>query len=215
MIASARSVRLPHIRALLFDLGGVLIDIDFGRVTARWATHAGVNEDAMPADLRDWLIDDPIYAAYECGRIGTQAFFQHLRKLLELPLDDAQLLDGWNAVLVGERSGVRPLLLNAARHRPLYLFSNTNAAHHAVWANDYATMLAPFTRQFVSHELGLRKPDTPAFHAVAETLGLAPAEILFFDDTPENVRGANAAGMPARRVRGNQDIAAALAELTG
>lgn len=214
-MAPAPPQRLNRVRALLFDLGGVLIDIDFRRVTARWAAHAGVDEEALPADLRDRLIDDPIYAAYECGRLGTQAFFRHLRKLLELPLDDAQLLDGWNAVLVAERSGIRPLLLNAARHRPLYLFSNTNAAHHAVWANDYAAMLAPFTRQFVSHVLGLRKPDTPAFHAVAETLGLAPEEILFFDDTPDNVRGAIEAGMPARLVHGNQDIADALAELTG
>lgn len=205
--------RSGRVQALLFDLGGVLIDIDFRRVTARWAAHAGIDEAALPPDLRGRLTQDPLYAAYECGRIGTGAFFDHLRRLLGLPLTDAQLLDGWNAVLVGERAGIRDILADAASRHPLFLFSNTNAAHHAIWTDAYAEMLAPFTHQFVSHTLGLRKPDAPAFLAVARALGLPPESILFFDDTPENVHGAAAIGMPARLVRGSGDIAAALDDL--
>jgi len=119
---------------------------------------------------------------------------------------DAELAAGWNALFVGEIAETTRLVAQAAARMPVHLFSNTNAVHEAAWSRDYAQALRPFRRRFVSHEMGLRKPDRAAFEHVAREIGLPLGAILFFDDTESNVLGARAAGMPAVHVRSPQDV---------
>src|SRR5262249_42098969 len=95
---------------------------------------------------------------------------------------------------------------------PCYAFTNTNATHMDAWSALYPAVLHAFDRVFASHEIGLRKPERAAFEHVCSELGLAPASILFFDDLPENVHGARAAGLEAILVRSPADVAAALRE---
>ena len=90
--------------------------------------------------------------------------------------------------------------------------SNTNPTHEAVWRARYSEALAPFQEIYVSSTIGQRKPDVTAYHWVAESMGLAPAEILFLDDTPENVDGAVRAGLQVRWIQSEADVVAALAE---
>lgn len=200
---------LPRVEVLLFDLGGVLIDIDGQRVFAHWARCAGVDA----ATLRSRFAMDEAYHQFERGELDAAAYFATLRIRLGIDIPDADFLAGWNAMLVGEKSGIRAVLARAAAQHPLYLFSNTNSVHHAVWGADYATMLSPFARLFVSSEIGRRKPEPAAFHYVAEAIGRPPENILFFDDSAENVDGARAVGMPAVHVSRTQDIIDVLAHL--
>lgn len=200
---------LPKVEALLFDLGGVLIDIDGRRVFAHWARCAGVDA----AILRSRFAVDEAYRQFERGELDIPTYFAALRARLGIDLSDADFLAGWNAMLVGEKTGIREVLAQAAKHHPLYLFSNTNSAHHAVWGCDYAAMLSPFARLFVSSEIGRRKPEAEAFAYVAEAIGRPPENILFFDDAAENVEGARAVGMPAVHVTCTQDIIDVLAAL--
>lgn len=102
------------------------------------------------------------------------------------------------------------MLATAARHLPLYAFTNSNPTHQREWSARYAAELSSFRDIFVSSDLGLRKPDRAAFAAVAGRTGFRPAEILFFDDTAENVTGARAAGLQAVLVRSSGDIRSAL-----
>jgi HAD superfamily hydrolase (TIGR01509 family) len=97
-----------------------------------------------------------------------------------------------------------------AARMPQYLFSNTNAMHHERWSQRYAGELAPLRAHFVSHRMGLRKPDPAAFAHVAREIVVPPAQILFFDDTAANVEGARAAGLQAVHVRSPEDVAQAL-----
>jgi HAD superfamily hydrolase (TIGR01509 family) len=104
-------------------------------------------------------------------------------------------------------------LAAAGQHLPLYAFTNSNPTHQREWAARYAGELSAFRDIYVSSELGLRKPDRAAFTAVAGRTGFRPAEILFFDDTAENVTGAQAAGLQAVLVRSSNDIRSALQHL--
>ncbi|TAN54220.1 MAG: HAD family phosphatase [Betaproteobacteria bacterium] len=192
--------------ALLFDLGGVLLEIDFTRAFAAWAAAAGVPAEALA--LR--FSFDSAYAAHERGEISAREYFASLRHALGIELSDAQFLAGWNAIIVDEIPGVRALLATAARRWTLHLFSNTGEAHRNLWAPRYRSLLHPFSRRFLSCEIGLRKPDPAAFAHVARAIGLAPQRIAFFDDTAENVAGARAAGLRAFHVRAPRDVAAAL-----
>jgi putative hydrolase of the HAD superfamily len=195
--------------ALLFDLGGVIIEIDFGRAFAHWAGRAGVEAAALQ---ERWRMDDP-YAQHEIGRIDAPGYFASLRDSLGIDLPDAEFEAGWQSIFLREVPGIRPVLEAAAKRWPLYLFSNTNVSHHRHWSSRYGDVLAYFQRIFVSNELGKRKPDPVAFHAVAQAIDVPPERILFFDDTLSNVEGALAVGMQAVHVKSVADTERAIARL--
>lgn len=197
------------VEALLFDFGNVVVDIDFDRVTARWAQHAGCSAQAVLARYSH----DDAYKRHECGDIDINQYFAALRGSLGIEISDAQFLDGWNAVFGGVIPGIEEQLRAAAARRPVYLFSNTNPAHEAFWVPAYAEVLEPFRKLYVSSTIGLRKPERAAFDHVARDIGVAPGRILFFDDALENVEGARRAGLQAVHVRSNDDVAKALADL--
>lgn len=196
----------PKIEALLFDLGGVIIDIDFERVWSRWARDAGCAVEG----LRRSIGRDETYLRYECGEIPLEDYFTYLRGAMNVRLTDDQLLSGWNEIFVGEMAGIAGLLAALEPHIPLYAFSNTNGAHEAVWSVRFADVLQRFRKVFVSSTMGLRKPDRASFDHVVKEMGVPAASVLFFDDTLENVEGARAAGLRAEQTRRTAEIEDAL-----
>jgi putative hydrolase of the HAD superfamily len=196
------------IDALLFDLGGVVIEIDFGRAFARWA-GAGGQVDA----IRSRFSFDLAYERHERGEIGASEYFASLRASLGTDLSDAELAEGWNAIYLDEVPGIRALLQALEARLPLYAFTNSNPTHQACWEPRYADTLKSFRRIFVSCEMGLRKPEPQAFAAIAAAIDVPLERILFFDDTRANVEGARAVGMPAVHVRSLDDVAKAIAAL--
>jgi HAD superfamily hydrolase (TIGR01549 family) len=195
--------------ALLFDLGRVVIDIDFVRTFQCWADYAGCE----PASLRERFSRDELYRRHEKGEISDAAFFAGLRSSLGIDLTDAEFLEGWNAIFVGEMPGIRELLARATQSLPLYAFSNTNAPHVACFTRKYADVLRHFREVFVSSTIGLRKPDAQAYDHVVRAIGVPANRIVFFDDLAENIEGATARGLKAVRVASAGDVADAFAAL--
>jgi glucose-1-phosphatase len=195
--------------ALLFDLGRVVIDIDFSKTLACWAGHAG----CAPAHLVGRFARDDIYQRHETGSISDAEFFAGLRAALGIDLSDAQFLEGWNAIFAGEMPGITPLLARAAAHLPLYAFSNTNGAHVEHFSRAYAEVLGHFREIFLSSTIGLRKPDAAAYDHVVKAIGVPAERIVFFDDLAENIDGARARGLTAVHVTSPDDVARALAAL--
>ncbi len=87
------------------------------------------------------------------------------------------------------------------------VFTNTTAVHLVTWTTRYADIVVPFRDIYSSSALGVRKPEPEAFRLVAERMGTAPESILFFDDTQENVDGAQAAGLQAVHIDPAGDVA--------
>jgi putative hydrolase of the HAD superfamily len=102
------------------------------------------------------------------------------------------------------------LLAKAARHFPIYAFSNTNETHKAVMLSRFAEILVNFRTVFISSDLGARKPDRRAFELVAKEMDASLDQILLFDDTQENIDGANACGMQTVLVKSLADVKEAL-----
>jgi len=195
--------------ALLFDLGRVVLDIDFSKALACWAGHAG----CTPSDIAArWAVDEA-YRHHERGTISDEAFFDGLRRSLGIAITDAQFLEGWNAIFAGEMDGIAPLLERAAKHFPLYVYSNTNRAHIAHFTRIHAHTLKPFRELFYSSSIGMRKPETEAFHHVVRAMGVPASRIVFFDDLAENVESARALGIKAVQVKSSRDVADALTAL--
>lgn len=195
------------IDAFLFDLGNVVVGIDFERALSHWALSAACSA----ADLRARFCFDEAYERHERGEITVTEYFTDLRRTLAVDLSDEELMDGWNAIYTGAIDAVVAQLPAMARSRPLYAFTNTNLCHHAVWSRLHAEVLQHFEHIFLSCHLGLRKPEPAAFAAVARHISVPMDRILFFDDTEENVVGAQAVGMPAVWVRSPSDVIDAVA----
>lgn len=181
---------------VLFDLGRVLVDIDFDRCFAHWAAAA----DVEATDLRRRFRVDARFAAHERGELECDDFFAGLARDLDIGLDARAMRAGWNAIFGPPHADLPALLAALARHRPLYVLSNTNAAHAAVWRRSHAALLAPMRAVFTSHELGQRKPEAAVFETVAARIGVAPQRIHFLDDGPENLAGAARVGMSTQRI---------------
>jgi glucose-1-phosphatase len=207
-----RGMKSP-VEALLFDLGRVVIDLDATRALARWTALAGVAATALSQPLAAAIAGGEAFRRHERGEISDAAFFAHLRQQLKIELTDAQFVDGWNAIFIGEMPGIRRVLASVCGQLPLYAFSNTNTAHYAHWSLRFADLLAPFRKIYVSHQLGARKPEPAAFQAVIADMGIGAPRVLFFDDLAENVAGARACGLMAAQVKSASDVEQVLSEM--
>jgi putative hydrolase of the HAD superfamily len=199
-------MRPPAPQALLFDLGGVLIDIDFGRALSAWAASS-----ALPlAELQRRFRFDEQYERHERGEIGAHAYFDHLRATLQLTASHEEVARGWNAIFVGEISAARAAVAAARKSLPCFALTNTNAAHMACWSRRFPEVVGAFDRIFASHEMGLRKPERAVFEHICRATGVAPASFVFFDDLPDNVAAAARAGFQTVLVRSAGDVCSAL-----
>jgi putative hydrolase of the HAD superfamily len=197
-------------RALLFDLGGVVLEIDFERVFHAWAARASCDPGAV---RRRFKFDDA-YERHERGELDASAYFASLRRSLRLHLSDEEFIAGWSDLYVAPVPGMVAVLSAASQRFPLYAFTNSNPTHQAVWATRYARELSVFRSIFVSSEMGLRKPDPGAFREIVRRTGLPASAFIFFDDTLENVMGARRAGMQGVHVNSTDDVRVALLKLT-
>jgi len=198
----------PETRAVLFDLGGVVLDIDFARPLAVWQPHSRLAPEQLRAAFRH---DEP-YLRHETGALSADGYLAHLREVLALDCDAGTVRAGFNAILVAEIAETVRLLAAIRPEVPRYAISNTNPVHVAEIARAFPALLPRFHRVFVSHEIGHRKPDAAAFLHVLEAIGVPAPAALLFDDLLPNIEAARALGMQAVQVHGPDDVRQALLE---
>ncbi|MEJ8836887.1 HAD family hydrolase [Ramlibacter sp. AN1133] len=195
-------------RAVLFDLGGVVLDIDPGRSLALWQPHSRLSAEELRAAFH---ADEP-WCRHETGHLPPEGFLAHLREVLALDCDTDTVRAGFNALLVAEIEETVRLLDAIRAGVPRYAISNTNPVHVAEIERAFPRLLPRFDRVFVSHEIGHRKPDEAAFRHVLAAIGVAAPEALLFDDLLPNIEAARAIGMQAVQVRGPEDVRRGLAD---
>ncbi len=197
------------VKALLFDLGGVVIDVSFAKAFQDWSASSKLSF----AEIQNrFEFDDP-FQQFERGEISTLDYFAHLRQRLKLTGNEEQITQGWDAIITGQINETIALIKHARQKLPCYAFSNTNEMHIALLNRHYADVLSTFDQVFLSSHMGMRKPERAAFEFIAQSIDVAVHEILFFDDLAENVTGARQAGLQAVLVRHTDDVRDALATL--
>jgi glucose-1-phosphatase len=196
-------------KAVLLDLGNVVLGIDFRRVFTTWAKAAGVPEQIF---YDRWAIDQA-YKDHEVGSIDFDAYVAALSERFEVTLPVEDWRAGWNDLWTEPFHQVIELLPEVAARYQLYGFTNTNHTHAEQWRNLFGDHLQSFNDIYVSSEIGLRKPELDAFEYVCQQMSTAPGQVIFLDDTLENVAGARDAGLQAQHVRGEAEVASALRAL--
>ena len=181
--------------ALLFDLGRVVLDIDFPKALA-----AGpVTPAASPPTSPRGLSADETYQHHETGKIADADSFESLRELARHRHLGRPVPGGVECDLRRRNARASRRCWRAPRRRlPLYAFSNTNSAHVEYFSKAYADVLGHFREIFLSSTIGLRKPDAAAYDHVVKAIGVPASRIVFFDDLAENIEGARAWGLDRR-----------------
>ena len=190
--------------ALIFDLGGVLINLDYAAPIAAFATLTGSLGDQLGFTQQ---AQAPLFDALETGQLSAANFRTALRRTygLRAEVPDAALDAAWNAILLDVPAERLALLraLRAGGYR-LFLLSNTNALHRAAFDailhRDHGLpdgLLSLFDQVYYSHEVGLRKPDAAIFRRVVADHDLDPTRTLFIDDSPQHVTAARTVGLRA------------------
>ena len=199
---------MSRIGAILFDLGNVVVEVDFRRTFRHWASKTGVHERLF---YERWS-EDAAYRAHETGDLSFEDYVSSLTETLGVSMSHDDWHAGWNEVFVGPYPSVQEKLVELKGTLPLFAFTNTNPTHEAAWRARYAPAMAHFEEIYVSSSIGLRKPDQEAFEWVTDAMQLPPEEILFLDDNPENIAGAERSGLTTVQTRGEDEVLAALAQ---
>jgi glucose-1-phosphatase len=193
----------PAIRAVFFDLGGVLVELG-GEAHMLSLMGGGTSLEAL---WRTWL-SSPAVRDHETGRIGADAFATALVAELGLAIGPAEFLAGFRTWIRGPFEGAHALVDDVRSRYRTALLTNTSGVHWPLI--EELDLTGRFHHVVASHLVGEVKPD-PAFYRIAlEAAGIEAAEALFLDDNQVNIEGARACGMQAERVYGAAGARAAL-----
>lgn len=196
-----------HIRNIIFDLGGVLLDIDYLR-TIRAFSELGL---ANPEEAFSKANQAEIFRLFECGQVSESVFLSHLQS--EMPeAKNEGLITGWNAMLGGFPKQRLDFIESINSKYNCYVLSNTNIIHQREFERiiegvvGWENFASAFKKIYYSHEMGLRKPDISIFLKVLEEQGLNPKETCFIDDSPQHVRAAVQAGILGVHLKDDEEI---------
>ena len=189
-------------KAVIFDFGHVIINIDVPKTYEAFATLCG----KPPIKVEKLFQENQLFRRYEIGLFNDDEFREAVRQILGFPFSDAEIDEAWNALLLDIPLARIDFLLRLRRKVPIYLLSNTNTLHiKAAEKILYQMSGIPslqdlFTHAFFSYDLGLWKPDPEIYTTVLSELNLQPHEVLFLDDNVANVDSARKLGIPTELI---------------
>lgn len=181
---------------IIFDLGGVLIDIDY-QATENAFTDLGFDNFG---EKYAQLSQSDLFDKFEKGEISAQYFINKILAFCPKGTSPNKVVAAWNAML-GEFPSEKIDLLHRVKNKfPLTMLSNTNEIHilkvYEAWDKvSDKPMRSLFDKIYLSFEIGKRKPDVETFKWVCEVLAINPSTTLFIDDSPQHIEGAKEAGL--------------------
>ena len=187
---------MPKIKNIIFDLGGVLLNIDPDAV-ARNLVSIGLDSNKVFGNqgVKDLLLE------FETGHVSTLEFRARMKKLVDREdLDDSVFDQIWCSILLDFNPQSIETLLDVRKKYRIFLLSNTNQLHYDSFSVDFLKRYgysfdSLFEQVFYSFHMGLAKPDRAIFETVLTSMALAPDETLFIDDTSANTESASLLGL--------------------
>lgn len=194
-----------HIKNIVFDLGGVLLNLNFNKAMQAFK-KAGL------ADIEDQInAFESVFAQFEKGNISPATFRNAIREKAHVALTDNEIDDLWNLMLLDIPHEKLKLILDLRSRYMVYLLSNTNAIHwdyicknafdyHRFRVNDY------FEDTFLSFKMHLAKPDKSIYERMLQEANLLPEETLFIDDSEANCKAAEELGIQTHHYQTGENL---------
>lgn len=181
---------------IIFDLGGVLLDLNFQKSIEAFKALGIENFDDMFSQFKA----DDLFEKLETGKISEAYFYSAIKKRTKLEISDDEIDNAWNALILHFRTESLEFLEKLSRNYKLYLLSNTNNIHlkfvKGLFTKETGKALLDeyFIKAWYSNEVGLRKPGAGIFTFVLQEENLNATETLFIDDTLINIETAKDLG---------------------
>lgn len=197
----------PSYDAVIFDFGGVIINIDY-QATIDAFTALGISDfDALYSQAQQ----SDLFDAIETGKISQQHFINGLLQLLPKNVTPNQVVHAWNAMILDIPAHRIAFLKELRQYCPIYLLSNTNAIHidkaFREWNRKSTESIHEiFNKVYLSHEMKMRKPNREIFEAVCTENVLNPSQVLFIDDSLQHIEGARAFGLKTHHLKVGEEI---------
>ena len=198
---------LQGVKNILFDLGGVLFHIDYMRTIDAFKKLGITDFDKHFTQHQQ----NDLFDSFETGKISSSIFVKELQKSLP-DCSHQEIINAWNAMLIGLPQEHLKLLENLAKKYRLFLLSNANQIH-IQFVNEYLqrnlninSINQFFEKAYFSQEIGMRKPLKSTFEWVLKDANISAKETLFIDDTTQHIEGAKQAGLKTCHLESNEAI---------
>lgn len=182
-------------RAVIFDLGGVLVKTEPQRLIQSVAQDCGQSEQQVARVLGDATLAE----AFELGRLGAKEFFETMAARLKLSWDFARFVRVWNSIIIDENRDTTWLLSRLRQRYRLVVLTNTNVLH-----DEHIRRTWPVFHEvhhwIASYQVGLRKPEPAIYELALRQAEVSPAAAVYVDDRHENVAVAQQLGLTAVHV---------------
>lgn len=194
-----KKVDLKNFENIIFDLGGVILNIDYSHTRNAFQALGIADFDSVYSQAKQ----SHLFDAIEKGEISESDFRKGLREIMQIEVSDVQLDNAWNAMLMDLPLSRLKLIEELKQERRIFLLSNTNAIHIRAFEKIVADTVEPeyfnslFEQIFLSHVIHKRKPDAEVFEHVLEATGIDASKTLFIDDTIRHAEGAEKCGIKA------------------
>lgn len=196
------------IKNIILDYGNVIFDIDH-QLTIKAFKELGLNnDDAFFGHLQQ----NPLFDLFEMGKITAQEFREQIRTISLKQYSDEEIDKAWNTLLIGIRPGYLDFLLELKSKYQTFLLSNNNEIHYQAilvylkekhQVNDMSSF---FEKDYYSHLMGMRKPNSDIFEFVINNHQLKVDETLFIDDSPQHIVTAKKLGLHTHLMLRNEDL---------
>ncbi len=188
---------IEGIRYIIFDLGGVLLNLDYA-ATERAFAALGIPDFK---ERFSQLQQNNFFDDWETGHLSRADFIKGMQDAAATNLSELQITDAWNAMLLDFPLQRLQLLQQLRLYYDLFLLSNTNEIHEAAFneklmkTHGFQTVALFFDRIYLSHRVGKRKPGKEIFLQILEENELLPEHTLFIDDSPQHIETAKSMGI--------------------
>jgi len=183
---------MSKLKNIIFDLGAVLLDIDYDKTARAFHQLGYTNFEEMYSKFKG----NNIFNDFETGHISNPEFYKYMLEAGNGLITEMDIRNAWNSMLLDFRVGSIRYLPELSQRFRIFLLSNTNAVHQVAFENKFLAQIGSrplreyFTQAYFSHEIGFRKPDAAIFEFVLADAAIAAEETLFVDDIPANTEVA-------------------------
>jgi len=197
---------MNNIRAIIFDLGAVLLNINYHKTIEEFEKLGIKNSSSFYSKKEQ----TNLFNLLETGKISEEDFTTEVKKKCKCG-SEKKIVSAWNAMLLDLPKHRVSLLKDLNKKYDIYLLSNTNSIHISEFKNimgyeKYEVFYKLFKKVYYSHEIGFRKPNKEAFQLILDENNLNADEVLFIDDSPQHIEGAKNLGIKTYHLKDGEEV---------
>jgi putative hydrolase of the HAD superfamily len=182
------------VKALLFDLGGVIVDLDYKKTASAFENIGLKNAEKAYSQFNQ----TNLFNDFETGHISGEEFLAEVRKKITTQVSSSEITKAWNSMILGFQQAKLKEIIKLSEKVPCYLLSNTNEIHlsyieQLLQEMGFKHFLNVFKSCYFSHQIRKRKPHKETFEWVLHQMNYDAQDVLFIEDSPQHIKGAKSA----------------------